>query len=61
MINFVDSLGIKRAIEFSLSFNSKYITMTLWADKRTNGDAIQIPKELIDELIVNLTKLKEST
>lgn len=59
MINFVDSLGIKRAIEFSLSFNGKYITMTLWTDKRNNGDAIQIPKELVDELIGNLTILKE--
>ena len=61
MINFSDSIGTKRAIEFSLSYNGKYISLTLWADRRTNADTIQIPRDLLQELIDNLTNLKETT
>ena len=59
MIEYKDSLGMKRAIEFSLSFSGKHINLTLWADKRTNADTVQIPYELLDELIDNLTNLKK--
>lgn len=59
MIKYKDSLGITRGIEFSLSFDKDYVNLTLWADRRTNGDCIQFPYELLDELIDNLTKLKE--
>jgi len=59
MIKFKDSLNIERGIEFSLSFCSKYINLTLWAAKRTNGDTVQIPYEHLDELIDNLNQLKQ--
>lgn len=59
MIQYKDSLNMQRGIEFSLSFNGKYINLTLWADKRVTADTVQIPYELLDDLIDNLTKLKE--
>ena len=59
MIKFKDSLNIERGIEFSLSFCGKYINLTLWAAKNTNGSTVQIPAESLDELIDNLTNLKE--
>ena len=57
MINFSDSIGTKRAIEFSLSYCGKYINLTNYVKER--GSTIQIPLENIDELIDNLTNLKE--
>ena len=57
MIKFTDSLGMKRGIEFSLSFCGKYINLTLWAAKNTNGSTVQIPIDKIDELIDNLEGL----
>lgn len=58
MIKFKDSLDIARAIEFSLSYNNKYVNLTLWAEKRNNGDTIQIPAEHLGEIIQDLVKLK---
>ena len=63
MINFSDSIGTKRAIEFNNAYTEegkpvKWINLTLWADKRTNGDCIQMPVDVIDELINNLTELR---
>lgn len=57
MIRYEDSLGIKRGIEYSLSYCGKYITKTEYVKER--GSAVQIPIELLDELIENLTNLKE--
>ena len=59
MINFTDSLGTKRAIEFSNAYNKGYINLTLFCDKRMSGDTVQIPKVLLQEIIDNLTNLKE--
>ena len=56
MINFLDSLGYERAVEFSLSHCGHYINLTLFAKKNTNGSTVQIPIELVDELIDNLTE-----
>lgn len=57
MIKYEDSLGIERAIEFSLSFDRKYINLTLWTAKNSNGSTIQIPLTLKQELINNLEKI----
>ena len=60
MIKFTDSLGMKRGIEFSCSHCGKYINLTLWAAKNTNGSTVQMSIDVIDELIDNLTNLKEA-
>ena len=57
MIKFRDSLGNERGIEFSLSYCGKYINKTDYVKGR--GSTIQIPIELIQELIDNLTNLRE--
>ena len=59
MIKFKDSLNIERGIEFSLSFCGKYINLTLWAAKNTNGSTVQIPVDKLDELIDNLKGLRK--
>ena len=64
MIKFKDSLGIERGIEFSHAYTEpgkpvKYINLTLWAAKNTNGSTVQMSVDVIDELIDNLTNLKE--
>lgn len=59
MIKFTDSLNIERGIEFSSSYCGKYINLTLWAAKNTNGSTVQITYDKLDEIIDNLTNLKE--
>ena len=58
MIKFIDSANNKRGIEFSNSYNPKYIHLTLFADKNLNASTTQIPKELIQDIIDNLEKIK---
>ena len=58
MINFRDSLGHERGIEFNLSYCGKYINLTLYAAKNTNGSTVQINRDLLQELIDNLEGLK---
>lgn len=57
MIEFTDSMGNTRGIEFSESFPPKYINLTLFAARNTNGSTIQIPRDKLEELRDNLTKL----
>lgn len=56
MIKFKDQY-IERAIEYSISYCGKYINQTNYVKER--GSTIQIPIDKLDELIDNLTKLKE--
>jgi len=59
MIKFTDSLNIERGIEFSSSYCGKYITKTEYVKDRSS--AVQIPYDKLDELIDNLTNLKEKS
>ena len=59
MIKFIDSAGNKRGIEFSNSYNPRYINLTLYADKRDSGSTVQINRELIQDIIDNLTNIKK--
>ena len=59
MVEFTDKAGRKRAIEFSNSYDPKYINLTQWVDKRDFGQTAQIPKELIPEIIDNLKGLEK--
>ena len=55
MIPFTDSMGNKRGIDISLSHCKKYLNLTLYAARNTNGSTIQIPLELKEELITLIT------
>lgn len=57
MIKFTDSMGHERGVEFSLSFKPEYANLTLFAKKNTNGSTIQIPRDKLEEIRDNLTKL----
>lgn len=57
MIKFQDSLGHKRGIEFSQAHNPKYINLTQFAEKNTNGSTIQFPAVCLADLHENLTQL----
>lgn len=59
MIKFIDSAGNHRGIEFSKSYNPRYINLTLYADKSLSGNTVQIQREKIEEIIDNLINLKE--
>lgn len=59
MIVFNDKMGIKRALEFSLSYCGNYINETHFTERREGGNTIQIPIHHIDEIIEMLNKLKE--
>ena len=51
MIPFTDSMGNKRGIDISLSHCKKYLNLTLYAAKNTNGSTVQIGLEHKQELI----------
>jgi len=57
MIEFIDYFGVKRGISFSLSYCGKYINKTDYVKDR--GNTIQIPRDLLQELIDNLNHLKK--
>ena len=57
MIKFIDSAGNKRGLEFSNSYNPKYIHLTLFAEKSLSGMTVQINKELVQDIIDNLEAL----
>lgn len=59
MLDFADSLGNKRALEFSLSYNDKYINLTLCAAKNTNCSTVQMPYALLEDIIDNLINLRK--
>ena len=59
MIEWIDEAGRKRGLEVCNSYNPKYALLTQWVDKRDYGQAVQIPRDLLQELIDNLTNLKE--
>lgn len=58
MIEWIDSFGIKRAIEFTESHCGKYINLTLYAPtKHTSGSTVQIPKDVFNELVKQLEEV----
>ena len=59
MIKFSDSMGNKRGIDVSLSYCGKYMNLTLYAAKNTNGSTVQLPLEIKEELITLITKTGE--
>jgi len=59
MIKFSDSMGNKRGIDISLSCCGKYMNLTLYAAKNTNGSTVQIGIEHKEELITLITKTGE--
>jgi hypothetical protein len=59
MIPFTDSMGNKRGIDISLSYCGKYLNLTLYAAKNTNGSTVQIAIEHKEELINLINNLGE--
>ena len=51
MIKFLDSIDNERAIEWSKSFDGKYVNLT------TFGTTIQIPREQAKEVLAELEEL----
>ena len=59
MIKFSDSMGNKRGIDISLSHCGKYMNLTLYAAKNTNGSTVQIGIEHKEELINLINNIEE--
>lgn len=57
MLRFKDSFGTTRTIEFSFSFDKKYINLTMGNEKSRYVDTLQIPREALGELIEQVSKL----
>ena len=49
MIPFTDSMGNKRGIDISLSYCRKYMNLTLYAAKNTNGSTVQMDLKAFEE------------
>ena len=56
-------MGNKRGVDISLSYCGKYMNLTLYAAKNTNGSTVQLPVELKQELIqlINNTEKEDVT
>ena len=54
MVEFIDALGVKRAIDITDMHNGKYKVLTLYTDKRTYADSITIPLDKWSEFIKSL-------
>lgn len=60
MIEWIDRFGIKRAIEFTETDCGKWVNLTLYAPtKHTSGSTVQISKDVFNELVNLIIKLKD--
>jgi hypothetical protein len=59
MIKFKDQLGILRAIEFSYSYCGKFVNITTWSERTTNGSTIQMPVSAFKELRLEICDMRE--
>ena len=65
MAEWIDSTGRRWKGEFSKAYTPKgqpvkWMNWTTWVEKHTTGSTVQIPVDEIDELIDNLTNVKEA-
>lgn len=60
MIEFKDSFGVERGVDFNLSFCGKFVNLTLYAPSKGNfGNTLQLPKTAFYELVGQVNKLKQ--
>lgn len=60
MIQFRDSFGIDRGIDFNLSFCGRYVNLTLFAPAKSNyGNVLQIPIDAFIKVISQIDQLME--
>ena len=51
MIPFTDSMGNKRGIDANSTQDKKYVNLTLYAAKNTNGSTVQMNLEAFKEFL----------
>lgn len=59
MVNYKDQFGITRSIEFSLSLCGKYINISQYNDKQSNGSISQMPIEAFIRLTKETKELED--